>query len=381
MYRSKKIAFLLLACAYAGFGTMLHASEEEKPEVKIGGALRFSYSYSDWQDNTEKRGGDFVYDVFRLNVNAKYKNISLHTDARYYADSFGGFMLKYGYASFHIDDQQRVDVGLVPVPFGIKPYTANNFYFNLPYYIGLEDDADTGIGYSYTGSHWAFRGVFFKNSDLQSSGDKSEISGARYGYDVAGANRETNTINLQGLYRWGTKTKQELGLSLQYGGLYNLDTEDMGHQTAVALHYTAQYKRWHLMTEYFYYKMDPKNAEGTSNDYITMTAFNGPYHVATEGQGLTACLSYAIPVKSKFLSEIKVYNDFSMLDKLKDGYKDSYQNVLGCQLTMGPIYTYVDYLIAKRHAWLGGDWTDSFAQGGDNGDWNTRLNINIGYYF
>ncbi len=363
-----------------GLGSM-HASEEEKPEVKLGGALRFSYSYADYKDNAERRVGDFVYDVFRLNVNAKYKDISLHADARYYAESYGGFMLKYGYASYHIDNHQTFNVGLIPAPFGINPYTANNFYFNAQYYIGLEDDADMGVGYSYSDDRWTFTGVFFKNSDLLSSGDKAEISGARYGYDIAGRNRETNTVNLQGLYRYGSSVKQELGLSLQYGGLYNLDTEKMGHQSAIALHYTAQYKRWDLKTEYFYYKMDPKNAEGESNDYITMTAFEGPYNVAAEGQGFSAGLSYKLPIKSKFLSEIKFYNDFSMINKLKDSYKDSYQNALGCQLTTGPIYTCIDYILAKRHSWIGGDWTNSFADGGHNGDWNTLFNINVGYYF
>lgn len=380
MVRSKKIALLLLVCAIAGLST-LHASEDEKPEVKIGGALRFSYSYSDWQDNTENRGGDFVYDVFRLNVNAKHKNISLHADLRYYAESFGGFMVKYGYASYHIDEHQTFNVGLIPVPFGIRPYTANNFYFNMQYYVGLEDDSDMGAGYEYSDDRWTFSGVFYKNSDLLSSGDKSELSGARYAYDVAGRNRETNTLNLQGRYRFGSKVKQELGLSLQYGGLYNLDTEEMGHSSALALHYTAKYKRWDLKTEYYYYKMDPKNGEGQSNDYITMTAFEGPYQVAAEGQGCSVGLSYALPIKSKFLSEIKFYNDFSMLNKMKDGYKDSYENALGCMLTTGPIYTCIDYLLAKRHSWLGGDWTESFSSGGDNGDWNTRININVGYYF
>ena len=36
-------------------------------------------------------------------------------------------------------------MGLTTVPFGILPYTGNNYFFNLNYYAGLEDDADMGI--------------------------------------------------------------------------------------------------------------------------------------------------------------------------------------------------------------------------------------------
>ena len=35
-------------------------------------------------------------------------------------------------------------MGLTTVPFGILPYTGNNYFFNLSYYAGLEDDADMG---------------------------------------------------------------------------------------------------------------------------------------------------------------------------------------------------------------------------------------------
>lgn len=46
---------------------------QEKPRLKIGGALRFNYNYSDWKPESRNRGGEFDFDVLRLNVNASYK--------------------------------------------------------------------------------------------------------------------------------------------------------------------------------------------------------------------------------------------------------------------------------------------------------------------
>ena len=50
---------------------------QEKPRLKIGGALRFNYNYSDWKPESRNRGGEFDFDVLRLNVNASYKKIDL----------------------------------------------------------------------------------------------------------------------------------------------------------------------------------------------------------------------------------------------------------------------------------------------------------------
>jgi hypothetical protein len=38
---------------------------------------------------TKKRGGDFGYDVFRINAKAKYKGIKLNAEYRLYSEGFG----------------------------------------------------------------------------------------------------------------------------------------------------------------------------------------------------------------------------------------------------------------------------------------------------
>ena len=124
---------------------ILPVTAQEKPRLKIGGALRFNYNYSDWKPESRNRGGEFDFDVFRLNVNASYKKIDLAVDYRFYPPSSGGCMLREGWIGYRFNDSHRLQIGLTTVPFGILPYTGNNYFFNLNYYAGLEDDADMGI--------------------------------------------------------------------------------------------------------------------------------------------------------------------------------------------------------------------------------------------
>ena len=59
---------------------------------------------------------------------------------------------------------------------------------------------------------------------------------------------------------------------------------------------------------------------------------------------------------------------------------DSFLNVIGCSLAMGPVFIYIDYAIGRNHAWIGNNWNNAFAQCYDNTT-NARFNINMGYYF
>lgn len=368
--------FFILAICFA-----LPAVAQDKPELKLGGALRFNYNYSDWKPSNRKRGGDFGFDVFRLNVDAAYKKLTLAAEYRFYASFSGGGMLKSGWVGYQFNDMHQLQVGLAPVPFGIQPYTSNSYFFNINYYLGLEDDSDMGIKYLYRKGGWEMAFAFFKNADVLDFGDQSEVSPDRYAYDVAGRNKEVNQGNAQVIYHWGKKWKQQIGGSAMYGGLYNLDTEKMGARSAFALHYMLDVNRWNLKAQYTNYQMRPKNLEGEDRRTVSVAAYGAPYQIAAKASTYSATLSYTIPIYKGVLDEIRLYNDFSMMDKRDKEFNDSYQNVTGCMLSMGSVYTYVDYAMGKNHSWLGSDWDNAFADGIASNHWNVRFNINIGYYF
>ncbi|SFW66510.1 hypothetical protein SAMN02927921_03128 [Sinomicrobium oceani] len=73
---------------------------QDQPQVKFGGALRFNYIYSSWKEAQKRQGGDFMYDMFRVNAEASYKGISLNAEYRFYSEAFGGGVLKQGWLAY-----------------------------------------------------------------------------------------------------------------------------------------------------------------------------------------------------------------------------------------------------------------------------------------
>lgn len=64
-----------------------------------------------------------------------------------------------------------------------------------------------------------------------------------------------------------------------------------------------------------------------------------------------------------------------MNDKSGGLDEDTTMNVLGTAVTAGGIYAYVDLITAQNQPFIGGSMAS------DDDDWNTRFNINVGYYF
>lgn len=355
---------------------------QETPKIDLGGALRFNYNHSNWVDEGKKLGGVFGYDVFRLNAKGSYKNLVFDTEYRFYAESSGGGMLKHGWIGYNFNSKHQLQVGLNIVPFGIMPYNSNNWFFNINYYLGLEDDADMGIKYQYSDSNWDLAAAFYKNSDILAFHSADGISPSRYSYDIAGRNKEVNQGNIRVARKFGNETvNHELGLSGQVGGIYNIDTEEIGNRNAFAFHYLFNYGNFNLKAQFTSYSMSPKNKDGEDTNWVEMGAYGANYNTASKAETYTLGLAYYIPVNKNILDGITIYNDFGLMKKKREDMNDSYQNVTGMMFSMGPIYTYLDYAMGKNHAWLGGDWTDSFSYGDSDAKWHARLNLNIGYYF
>lgn len=356
------------------------AQERVLPKFKLGGALRFNYNFCDWKPGHRDRGGDFGFDVLYFKLSGSYRNIILSADYRFYSKDFGGPMLKYGWIGYQFNDKSQMQLGLTGVPFGIQPIASHNFFLQIAYYIGLEDDSDMGIKYLYQGDTWDFTFAFFKNADELLFGSDNETSDDRYGYDVAGRNKEINQFNGQAFYKFGESTRQRLGGSAEFGQLYNLDTRKNGTHYAFALHYELTTQKVSLKAQLTTYAMNPKNGEGDDDELISMTAYGAPYLVAAKANVYMLGAGYTIPVNRKFLKKIQVYNDFGWLDKQNNDYKDSFQNVTGCMLDGGPVCIYVDYALGKNHGWLGPNF-NGFGAGGESDSWHARFNVNVGYYF
>jgi hypothetical protein len=369
---------LLLFCSSFLF---IPVQAQESPEVEIGGALRFNYNLSSWKPEQKNRGGDFGYDMFRINAVASYRGIYVNAEFRHYSEAFGGGMLKQGWFGYKFDEIRELQVGLTQVPFGIQQYNSHNWFFNLGYYMGLEDDHDMGIKYMHFGNNFEYQVAYFKNAEELRFGNASTVSPSRYSYDVAGSNKEVHQGNAKVVYKWGDSLQSRLGVSTQYGGLYNINTKKMGDHYALALHYEADYKLWNLKSEAMVVSHNPKNEIGNSEDIVTMAAYGAPYEVAADFNLYTLAVSRDVPVSWGPVSNLQFYNDFGYMQKKENSFEDSFMNVTGVLVTAGNLYTYIDYAAGYNHSWLGGNFVNDFAAGNPNANWEARFNINFGYYF
>jgi hypothetical protein len=367
------IGFMLLSTG------AIHA--QDKPQIEIGGALRFNYNLSSWKDGQKKRGGDFGYDVFRVNAKGAYKGILMNAEYRLYSPGFGGGMLKQGWLGYNLNEQDQIQLGLTQVPFGIQQYNSHNWFFNLTYYVGLEDDHDMGFKYMHTGEKFEYQLAFFKNAEELRFGNNSEISPNRYSYDIAGRNKEVNQFNGKIIYKFGKESTSRLGASVEYGGLYNLDTEETGSHGAFAAHYEINKGKWNAKAQFITAFNNPENASGESNDIVSMAAYGFPYEVASDFNMYTLGISRNVPVEWGPVTNLQFYNDFGFMEKKAAGFTDSYMNTTGFLISAGNVYTYIDYAAGYNHSWLGGNFVDDFARGNPDAKWEARFNVNVGYYF
>ena len=386
MYTFKRLITIL------GFFLNVYPTEgQQKPQLEIGGALRFNYNYSTWKKEQRQRGGDFGYDVFYVDVNAKYKGLKMQSEYRLYSKSFGGGFLKRGWIGYDFNENNDIQIGLTKVPFGIAN-NSHNWFFGLNYYLGYEDDHDMGIKYTHKGTDWEYSLGFFKNAEELDFGDNSDVSNSRYAYDVGTLSSENGTLSyrnkevnqLDGRIIYilsNTELSQKLGASLQYGGLYNLNTRRMGCHYAFAFHYELEVKKWDFKAQITKYQYLPESPIGESNDVIALTAYGAPYLAASKAFLYTLASGYSIPLDWGPVKNLTLYDDFGFMDKAQDSFSNTYMNVTGAMIAAGDIIVYLDIAAGKNHPWLGPDWTGGLGAGEPDASWSARCNLNIGYYF
>jgi hypothetical protein len=345
------------------------------PSVDVGGALRFNVVHRDFVDSSEGKYGESGLDVFRLNIDGELDNILVSAEYRFYT-----YMdtIHHGWVGYQFEDQSQLQVGIHQVPFGLLPYAAHNAWFGVPYYLGLADDYDMGIRYQRQDGPWSSHLAFYKNEELNSAGDLD-----RYSFDLVldgdQQNEEIDQFNARLAYTLGLGSgcETELGASAQRSELYNSTSDRRGEHWAGALHLDSRCGRWNLQLQGIRYDYDPANPPGLSRDAVRVGAFGGSYDIAGSADVLVANIAYNFASPWPFIDQVTCYNDYSRLFKDGDGQIDSQINTLGCAIGSGPLFTYVDYILANNMAFFG---NGSMAAGGED-EWRGRFNVNIGFYW
>lgn len=377
------------------FNIFFVRAEDKADYIKLRGAVRFNTVIENYERSNKDLDTYIKMDTWYLGADASLKGFDLSFQYRFYPESKTHF-LHHAYIGYEVDKQLYAKLGVFQKPFGIADFASHSWWFQIPYYMGLEDTYGTGIGATYKlNDQWTFDLAYFRQAaprgSVSSNSEDSSVGNGRYSYAVVptygysngqklDANiRELDQINAR--VRYQVLKEIELGFSGQIGSIYNRELNKRNWGFTWAAHTLINYDRWNFKGEIIGYNYNASANTGQKLDMIQMAAYGSPYDVATKGMIYVAGLSYTIPVNRKFIQSIQPYVDYSLVHKKKKNFHNTQFLIPGVMITSGPIYTYVDYAWGKNHPWLTSDFGEGLGAGKADARWNSRLNINVGFYF
>jgi len=355
--------------------------EEEKPEAnfKIGGAVWVNYANQDWLGKDQGKRG-LRFDNLRLSIDADYDQFLMSAQYRWYNYSEA---IHHAWFGYQFEEENRLELGVTQVPFGILPFASHNFWFMIPYYVGLEDDYDAGVKWHNAAiDDWTLDLAFFINEEY---GDATNLD--RYSVDVVRnsdqQNEERNQFNARLAYDWkhNNESHTELGVSGRYGDLDNRTTDKTGDYWSAAIHANAFLGPWNFMLEGMHYEYNPENPVGISDDLVLMANLGSQRLVAAKADIYVANVAYDFGAVGWKIDRLNCYNNYSYMNKAVDSFKNSQINDTGCLVTMGPFWIWIDYILGKNAWYLNDSEENSGFGAGGTGDWEQRFNVNFEWYF
>ncbi|MFD2533029.1 hypothetical protein [Gracilimonas halophila] len=379
-------SFLMLLSTY----TFEAIAQDDESSLSVGGAVRYNVILTDYEDGSiDNNDAQFTWDTWRINVNAENNGVKLNFEYRFYP-TFNTHFVKQGWIGYYFNEKDNIQIGVTQVPFGNLQYNSHNWWFQGPYYVGLEDDHDMGIKYTHTADNWDVMAAYFFQPEPAGPAAGSASFGfggsGRYSYDIVPdgnqTNYERNQLNLRGTRTFEIDNGNvNVGASGQVGQIWNQVLDETTSRYALAIHTDINYGNWNFKGQFTNYGMDAQDDNGQSVDFVNMGAYASPYPVATEMNMYSAGLSYSYDVEWGPITNLNFYNDYTYFQKNIDGFNDAHQHVLGFLLSAGDVYTYFDIARGNNHPWLTENFGQGLGQGLNDARWNTRFNINIGYYF
>lgn len=361
----------------------IEPTAQDTDGIKLGGAIRTNYSHTSYSDGNKNRGGDFAFDIFRLNLNGSIGDVLLNAEIRFFDYMTA---VKYAYVGYQLNEEWQVQAGITQVPFGNWPYNSHNWFFSTNYYIGLEDDHDLGILFKRSiKDNWQLDLAFFKNDELGGVDGYVSSRADRYSYDVVGFRLpgdgiyddlaqplgEYNTLSGRFAYHFEHREgfTTEVGVSALHGGLHD-GLNRAGDYNAWAVHLNSHFDRWNLQLQHGEYRY---NVDGIDRMAVGAYAFYDS--IAAKAKTSTVNLAYSLPVEFGPVTWMQFYNNYGLVYNKSDNTADTWMNVTGFSVAAGGFFTYFDLVHARNQPFVGG------SASGDSNDTERRFNINIGYYF
>jgi hypothetical protein len=360
--------------------------------LEIGGAIRVNYAIGDYGDKTggpsraEDDGGTFGLDTFRINADYARGAWLGKVEYRFYGDYH---FLHTGWLGYDFEDNSQVQVGVNRVPFGPGAYgNSQSWFFDQHYYAGLSDDMDLGIKYTTDIGEFSIDLAYYYSDEGQWAGDSNDA--ARYSYDVIDESgdgyEERNQFNVRVIYTTSLgEVDVDFGASAQYGMLKSNGTQDDGDHYAVSFHPVFKWNNWTLAPQltYYNYDIDGYIAGDPDGDLIQFGAYDFPTLMATEAWIPSISLSYYYEVDQvEWLDYVIPFVEYSSIVKQESSFNDSEFFTIGAAWARGNWFIYTELATSNGNDFIGNEtaFGSRFGSNPDN-EWQSRFNINFGYYF
>jgi hypothetical protein len=366
-------------------------SESGDSSLDIGGALRTNYRDEHW--DTTENNGRFLFDTFRLDVQATYKN--LYSDLGYWFQDDGKRSIDRGFVGYRLNPNANLQLGAPFKPFGLEPYPQFGWSYHLPFFMGYASSAGTGLKYSYKDQDWDVQLGFFPRmlpSDIRYSpevGRYADLKDNAIAFTQSRQdNEKRNQINARVARTFNSDGwKTEIGASLVTAQLYNATTKDDGDYWAAGVHAIINKGLWTVTSQAIRYEYDPENPNGVSKDSVLMggNGLTPAYLIASKASLASVNVGYDVYTPSLGqLKKVKLYTDYSRMMKDKSAWDDSQMFTVGAQFLAMPVMAWVDFTWARNANPYGGaengsGFTNTSSVGSN--EWYYRTNVNIGYYF
>lgn len=366
-------------------------SDAGDASLDIGGALRTNYRDEHW--DTTENNGRFLFDTFRLDVQATYK--SLYSDIGYWFQDDGKRSIDRGFVGYRLNPNSNLQLGAPFKPFGLEPYPQFGWSYHLPFFMGYAVSAGTGLKYSYKDQDWDVQLGFFPRmlpSDLRYSpevGRYADLNDNAIAFTQSRQdNEKRNQLNARVARTFNSNGwKTEIGASLATAQLYNATTKDDGDYWAAGVHAIINKGLWTVTTQAIRYEYDPENPTGVSKDSVLMggNGLTPAYLIASKASLASINLGYDVYTpRLGQLKKVKLYTDYSRMMKDKSDWDDSQMFTVGAQFLAMPVMAWVDFTWARNANPYGGaengsGFTNTSSVGSNK--WYYRTNVNIGYYF
>lgn len=294
--------------------------------------------------------------------------------------------LVYGYVGYHLNESDHFTLGVQPIPFGPGRFWDSSFYAGINNTMGLQDVNNLGLNYHLElATQTQIDLAYFAKDGGSYVGSSTDA--ARYSANMLTSIDPLHT-DLNEKNMWMARINQPLNflthedLKVSVGGSYwwseidNNKNSAQGTRQAWALFNSINYKN--LAVSLTAGQLNINNKDALSPYASTFGSFESEYLLANQGYFYTFDTHYTFN-NVKGALNITPYMVYSGFDKTQKGFADSMRHIVGAAFDYKKFSVYAEYVMSKNDPFIGGT-ADSLALG-DDGRWNTLLNLTFIYNF